>query len=80
MPDIFQTQKNLNLIVVPAAVPPHIKVTDDQILSALFGETVTFSGPRFNYTLIFDGTNFVTTYELGVMTCDETNLRLLRCL
>lgn len=63
-----------------------LSVTDDQILAALFGETVTLpqrtpteNAPvSYVYTLTFNGKSFVLSYFLGVLTCDESNLRMFR--
>ena len=65
---------------------PFENVTDEQILAALFGETVTIvpgvplteiHPVRYTYTLTFDGKNFILSWLLGVLTCDEANLRLV---
>ena len=63
-----------------------LTVTDDQILAALFGETVELpqrtpseNAPfSYLYTLVFNGKNFVLDYFLGTITCDENCLRLIR--
>lgn len=65
-----------------------LNVTDDQILAALFGETVTLpqrtpteNAPfAYIYTLSFNGQSFILDYFLGTVTCDENCLRLIRLL
>ena len=57
-----------------------LNISDDQILSALFGETVTVAGDKYTYKVSFDASSnhFHTSYNLGEMLCDEANLRLFR--
>lgn len=59
-----------------------VNITDDEILAALFGETVTIDGPRFQHFLKFDAVTgkFEAEMPFGVLTCDEANLRLVRWL
>jgi hypothetical protein len=53
-------------------------VTDEQIDAARNGRSVQFSGSVTDYSITFDGRNFVIETYLGILTCDEENLRMVK--
>ena len=67
-----------SILAAPFERLPSVDITDDQILAALMGETVVVKGPKYEYTVIFDGKEFVTTFYLGILNCNEDNLRKFR--
>jgi hypothetical protein len=56
---------------------PYVQITNDAILAALMGETVTILGPLYIHTVTFVDGNFHCNFYLGIITCDEANLRLI---
>lgn len=65
--------------MIEQATYPH--VSDDQILAALFGETVDVRGLNYDYTLRYlpemEYNQFELVFKLGVVNVDEDNLRLI---
>lgn len=65
--------------MIEQATYPH--VSDDQILAALFGETVSIRGLNYNYTLRFhpelDYNQFELEFKLGAVNVDEDMLRMI---
>lgn len=65
--------------MIEQATYPHIN--DDQILAALFGETVSVRGLNYDYTLRYlpemKHNPFELVFKLGVVNVDEANLRLI---
>jgi hypothetical protein len=60
------------------ASAPWFEITDDQVRAARIGQLVRFSGSVTDYCVSFDGENFVVETNLGILTCDEYNLRTVR--
>jgi hypothetical protein len=57
---------------------PWFEITDDQVRAARNGQVVQFSGSVTDYSVSFDGKNFVVETNLGIPTCDEDDLRTVR--
>jgi hypothetical protein len=57
---------------------PWFEITDDQVRAARIGQLVRLSGSVTDYCVSFDGENFVVETNLGILTCDEDNLRNVR--
>jgi hypothetical protein len=60
------------------ASAPWFEITDDQVHAARNGQVVQLSGSITDYFVSFDGKNFVVETNLGILTCDEYNLRTVR--
>ena len=73
----FQNLKRYNGCM-EMAIAPWFEITDDQVHAARNGQVVQFSGSVTDYSVTFDGKNFVVETNLGILTCDEDNLRNVR--
>lgn len=59
-------------------ISPWFEITDEQVQAARNGQVVRFSGSVTDYSVTFDGKKFVVETNLGIITCDEDNLRTVR--